>query len=222
MASDARAGILRRPEHLSADTCGPRNLQRGATCFPRNHEGPRHVRTPLPQGCTHLWTTTLRWGSAVHRVVHNGGQATFCTLACTDGTGSSPGTRATRGWGGGCGGKRKTGASTPRAPNGADTHSVYGRSVCAVTPLTLKEGPFAEGPLGVLVLLAGERGVRPVGGGRDEHALVGQKRSALVIGMTAWRTFHTAARQRCSERVRNGLRTPRVTPGPGAPGPCSR
>lgn len=85
---------------------------------------------------------TLRWGSAVHRVVHNGGQATFCTLACTDGTGSSPGTRATRGWGGGCGGKMKTGASTPRAPTGADTHSVYGRSVCTVTPLTLERGPF--------------------------------------------------------------------------------
>src|SRR5690606_34580507 len=138
MASDARAGILRRPEHLSADTCGPRNLQRGATCFPRNHEGPRHVRTPLPQGCTHLWTTTLRWGSAFHKVVHNGGQAPFCTLACTDGTGLSPGTRATRGWGG----KTKTRASTPRAPNGADTHSVYGRSVCTVTPLTLERGPF--------------------------------------------------------------------------------
>lgn len=71
------------------------DLQRAATCFPRNHEERRHVRTPLPQGCTQLWTTTLRRRSAVHRVVHNGGQAPLSTLACTDGTRSSPGTSAT-------------------------------------------------------------------------------------------------------------------------------
>ena len=106
----------------------------------------------------------------------------------------------------------------------ASATGVVGAQIEAETtswPLLALVPALAVAVIGVLVLLAGERGVRPAGGGRNEHALVGQKRSALVIGMTAWRTFHTAARQRCSERVRNGLRTPRVTPGPGAPGPCS-
>lgn len=192
------------------------DLQRGATCFPRNHEGQRHVRAPLPQGCTQLWTTTARWRNAVHRVVHNGGQAPFSTLACTDGTGTSPRARVTRD----CGGKRMTRASTPRAPDGDDTHSTYGRSVGTVMPITYESGPSSDGPPRGPGAACG-RTRSSTGRGQDEHALVGQERSALVIGATAWRTFHAAARQRRSERVRNGPRTPRVTPWPGAPGPCS-
>lgn len=57
-ASDARAGTLRRAEHLGADRRGHSRYQRGATCFPGNHERQRHVRTPLPQGCTQLWAAS--------------------------------------------------------------------------------------------------------------------------------------------------------------------
>lgn len=93
---------LHKWHHLLAQaSCGTRsisaptaeaveNLPRGARCFPRNHEEQRHLLTPLPQGCTQLWTSAPRWSSAVHRVVHNGGQAPLSTLACTDGTGNTP------------------------------------------------------------------------------------------------------------------------------------
>lgn len=118
-------------------------------------------------------------------------------------------------------GKWTTRASTPRAPTGDDTRSAHGRSAKIVMPVTLERGALPlKGPSACWCSLRANAEFDRRGG-RDEHALVGQERSALVIGTTAWRTFHAGARQRSSERVRNGPRTPRLTPRPGAPGPCS-
>lgn len=99
--SQPKPALHKRHHMLAQASCGTRsisaptaeaveNLPRGARCFPRNHEEQRRLLTPLPQGCTQLWTSAPRWSSAVHRVVHNGGQAPLSTLACTDGTGNTP------------------------------------------------------------------------------------------------------------------------------------
>lgn len=75
-------------------------------------------------------------------------------------------------------GKWTTRASTPRAPTGDDTRSAHGRSATIVMPVTLERGALPlKGPLGVLVLLAGERGVRPARGtGRTRSCRSGEER----------------------------------------------
>lgn len=110
-ASQPRPALHEWHQMLAQESCGTRsifaptaeaveNLPRGARCFPRNHEEKRHLLTPLPQGCIQLWTSVARWRSAVHRVMHNGGQSPLSTLACVDGTGSTPRCGLMRGCGG--------------------------------------------------------------------------------------------------------------------------